>query len=66
MFLLLGSRVGDSRCPLPKAVSGSSGWLAKFSVSQLVGSGESDNPLGAGAAACIAAANLSAQFLARS
>ena len=37
---------------------GSDGWIARLSKSAPVGSGEGGNPLGAGAAACVAAANV--------
>jgi hypothetical protein len=37
---------------------GSDGWVAKFSVIKPVGSGDSKNPFGAGAAACFGAANV--------
>lgn len=37
---------------------GSNGWIASISESKPVGSGITGNPLGAGAAACIAAANV--------
>src|SRR5271169_2892783 len=37
---------------------GSDGWRTKLSSERPVGSGESGNPLGAGAAACFAAANV--------
>lgn len=36
--------------------AGSSGWIARLSGAMPVGSGRSDNPIGAGAAACLAAA----------
>ncbi|PZV34480.1 E2 ligase fold family C protein [Mesorhizobium kowhaii] len=54
--LVVGSAIPDVPCQ--KLFLGSGGWLAKLSVSRPVGSGNSHNPLGAGAAACIAAANL--------
>ncbi|RAZ73037.1 E2 ligase fold family C protein [Mesorhizobium atlanticum] len=54
--VVVGSAIPEISCPT--LYLGSNGWLAKFSVSQPVGSGDSHNPFGAGAAACIAAANL--------
>ena len=42
----------------PAFYVGSEGWTARFSPSHPVGSGGTSNPFGAGAAACIAAANV--------
>jgi hypothetical protein len=43
---------------LTRIYVGSSGWVAKLSASKACGSQDSPNPFGAGAAACIAAANI--------
>jgi hypothetical protein len=43
---------------LTRIYVGSSGWIAKLSASKACGSQDSANPFGAGAAACIAAANI--------
>ncbi len=52
--------VGETRVTVVERVLyiGSSGWLAKFSRQEPVGSGTTANPFGAGAAACIGAANV--------
>jgi hypothetical protein len=55
--------VGTTRAPWNAAETlsvyiGSDGWLAKMSTDQPVGSGATVNPFGAGAAACLGAANL--------
>jgi hypothetical protein len=54
--LVVGSTIPQVSCP--KLFLGSDGWIAKFSAEQPVGSGDSGNMFGAGAAACIAASNL--------
>lgn len=54
--LVVGST--DAQVSCPKLYVGSDGWLAKFSSKHPVTSGTSYNMFGAGAAACIAAANL--------
>jgi hypothetical protein len=54
--LVLGSTI--PQVPCPKLFLGSDGWIAKFSVGDPVGSRDSGNMFGAGAAACIAASNL--------
>ncbi|MGA0594266.1 E2 ligase fold family C protein [Enterovirga sp. CN4-39] len=55
-----GIVVGRSRVPgLETAIyAGSDGWVARVSTRVPVGSGASRNPFGAGASACLAAANL--------
>lgn len=52
--------VGDTAAGLdaPCFYAGSQGWIAKLSMTEPVGSGASANPFGAGAAACLAAANV--------
>lgn len=56
--------MGTSKFPLNKKAKthtwyvGSDNWFAKLSMSKPVGSGTSNNPFGAGAAACIAVANV--------
>lgn len=47
-----------STCNNEKFYIGSDGWIAKFSTSNPVGSGNSENPFGAGAAACFGVANV--------
>ncbi|MER8700365.1 E2 ligase fold family C protein [Mesorhizobium sp. M1273] len=54
--LVVGLASPDVACP--QMFLGSDGWMAKFSTEQPVGSGNSSNMFGAGAAACIAASNL--------
>ncbi|MRX37376.1 E2 ligase fold family C protein [Aminobacter sp. MDW-2] len=54
--LVIGS--ADPQVSCPKLYAGSDGWLARFSPNHPMASGTSDNMFGAGAAACIAAANL--------
>ncbi|MBD9507924.1 E2 ligase fold family C protein [Ensifer sp. ENS07] len=54
--LVVGSTTPDVSCPT--FFLGSDGWLAMFSAERPVGTGGSSNTLGAGGAACIAAANL--------
>lgn len=54
--LVVGSAVPIVSCP--SLFLGSDGWIARFSAEQPVGSGDSGNVFGAGAAACIAASNL--------
>lgn len=55
---------GKSKFPLNKKAMthtwyvGSDNWFAKLSMSKPVGSGTSSNPIGAGAASCIAVANI--------
>ena len=48
----------NSLFEIPTFYGGSDRWIAKFSVHEPVGSGNSGNPIGAGAAACFLAANL--------
>lgn len=43
---------------IPAVYIGSSGWIVKLSPNEPVGSGMSQNPFGAGAAACFGAANI--------
>lgn len=52
--------VGDTPADLdvPCFHAGSRGWVARLSTAGPVGSGTSTNPFGAGAAACLAAANV--------
>jgi molybdopterin/thiamine biosynthesis adenylyltransferase len=52
--------VGDTPAGLdvPSFHAGSRGWVARLSTAGPVGSGTSTNPFGAGAAACLAAANV--------
>lgn len=52
--------VGDTAVPraLQPIYIGSDGWICRLSTSKPVGSGRSNNPFGAGAAACFGAANL--------
>ncbi len=52
--------VGATRpsCSGPIMFVGSDGWSARLSRQSPVGSGATDNPFGAGAAACLAAANV--------
>lgn len=52
--------VGDTPLTSPEPIFyiGSDNWLAKLSTLAPVGSGKTDNPLGAGAAACMASANV--------
>lgn len=52
--------VGDTAAGLdvPCFYAGSQGWVARLSTAGPVGSGASGNPLGAGASACLAAANV--------
>ncbi|WP_157219142.1 E2 ligase fold family C protein [Flavisphingomonas formosensis] len=56
----VGICVGVTDAPFasPTFHVGSDGWRARLSVSGPVGSGSSGNPVGAGAAACFAAANV--------
>lgn len=56
--------IGSTKLRLPKGkravviYAGSDNWLARVSTKGPVGSGSSDNPFGAGAAACVAVANI--------
>ncbi|MER9794602.1 E2 ligase fold family C protein [Mesorhizobium sp. M0213] len=58
--LVVGSTIPEASCP--KLFLGSDGWIVKFSAERPVGSGNSHNTFGAGAAACIAASNLFRQI----
>lgn len=51
-------RTKNSLFEIPTFYIGSDNWIAKFSVHEPLGSGNSNNPIGAGAAACFAAANI--------
>lgn len=51
--------VGETFSPAGRVIyAGSDGWLARVRTSGPVGCGETSNPFGAGAAACLAAANV--------
>jgi hypothetical protein len=54
--LVVGNSVGTSECPT--FYVGSEGWNAKLSRRGPVGSSDTPNPFGAGAAACFGAANV--------
>lgn len=54
--VVVGSSLPRAKCPT--FFIGSDGWRAKLSSRGPVGSGESRNPFGAGAASCFAAANV--------
>lgn len=54
--LIVGCEPAAVTCPT--FYLGSEGWMAKFSTMQPMGSHDTQNPFGAGAAACIAASNL--------
>lgn len=56
----VGIVVGNTRpkAKAPVFFAGSDGWVAKLSRSEPVGSGATSDPFGAGAAACLAAANV--------
>jgi hypothetical protein len=56
LFLAVGS--SEIRTSSPVVYAGSDGWVARVSTKGPVGSGGTDNPFGACAAACFAAANI--------
>lgn len=56
LFLAAGER--EVRSGVPVIYMGSNGWVARLSSKGPVGSGETRNPFGAGAAACFGAANI--------
>jgi hypothetical protein len=55
-FLAVGG--SEVRATVPVVYAGSDGWVARVSTRGPVGSGGTDNPFGACAAACFAAANI--------
>lgn len=57
-IIAVGRTVVPARSSQTLLYLGSDGWVAHLSRSQPVGSGASHNPLGAGVAACLAAANV--------
>ncbi len=56
--IVVGKTVPTDTGSAFKYFIGSDGWIARFSRSNPVGSGRSDNALGAGVAACLAASNI--------
>jgi len=57
-IVVIGRRVLPVRSDQRVLYAGSEGWIARLSRHGPVGSGTSGNPLGAGAAACLATANI--------
>jgi hypothetical protein len=56
--IVVGKTVPPGDGTVNRYFIGSDGWITRFSRSKPVGSGTSNNPLGAGVAACLAAANI--------